>query len=245
MVDLLVVTAAVAALAVLHVAADRFTFLDVIPRSRWLSLAGGVSVAYIFVRLLPELARGQDVVDRSLPPGLLAIEKHVYLIALAGLLIFYGLERAVRESQRRPGPRYGESTTSPGVYRLHIASFALYNVLIGYLVVHREVPGVLALALFTVAMGFHFLVTDFGLKEDHRGEYRRSGRWVLVGAILLGWAVGILIGLSEVLVVVLSSFLAGGVILNVLKEELPAERQSRLVPFFAGAIAYSLVLLAI
>lgn len=47
------------------------------------------------------------------------------------------------------------------------------------------------------------------------------------------------------LIVVLSSLLAGSVILNVLKEELPAERQSRLVPFIAGAAAYTLVLLVI
>lgn len=119
------------------------------------------------------------------------------------------------------------------------------NRLIGYIVVRREIPGVLTLALFTVTLGFHFLVTDYGLKKDHGGEYSRSGRWVLVAALALGWAVGVLSEVSEVLIVVLSSLLAGSVILNVLKEELPAERQSRLVPFFAGAAAYTLVLLVI
>ncbi len=245
MADPIALAAAVAVLAALHLVAGRLTFLDVIPRSRWLSIAGGVSVAYVFVRLLPELAAGQDVVNRSLPAVFLVVEKHVYLIALAGLLVFYGLERVVRMNQRAPGPKYGESTTTRGVYRLHIATFALYNLLIGYLVVHREITGLLALALFTTAMGFHFLVTDFGLRKDHRGEYERSGRWVLLGAIVIGWAAGVLSEVSEVLVVVLSSLLAGGMILNVLKEELPAERQSRLVPFFAGAAVYALVLLTI
>ncbi|MEN6341618.1 MAG: hypothetical protein ABFC89_03565 [Methanospirillum sp.] len=119
----------------------------------------------------------------------------------------------------------------------------MYNLLIGYLVVYRELPGVLSLALFTVTMGFHFLVTDFGLKKDHRGEYHRSGRWVLVVALVLGWLGGVLSSVSEVAIVVLSSLLAGSVILNVLKEELPAERESRLVPFFVGAVVYALVLL--
>ena len=41
-------------------------------RSRWLSLAGGVSVAYVFVHILPELAKGQDVMVRAdLPPDFL------------------------------------------------------------------------------------------------------------------------------------------------------------------------------
>lgn len=245
MADPIALAGAVAVLAAIHLAADRLTFLDVIPRSRWLSIGGGVSVAYVFIRLLPELVAGQAVVDRYVPPFFLLLEKHVYLLAMIGLLLFYGLERIVRVNQAVPGPKYGESTTTRGVYRLHIFSFALYNMLIGYLVVHREIPGLLALALFTVAMGFHFLVTDYGLKKDHRAEYGRSGRWVLVGALVLGWAAGVLTEVSEVLVVALSSLLAGGVILNVLKEELPTERQSRLVPFFAGAAAYSLILLVI
>jgi hypothetical protein len=245
MADPIALAAAVAVLAAIHIASNRLTFLDVIPRSRWLSLAGGVSVAYVFLRLLPELVAGQAVVDRYVPPFFLLLEKHVYVLALLGLLSFYGLERVVRVNQAEPGPKYGESTTTRGVYQLHIASFALYNILIGYLVVHREMTGLLGLALFTTAMGFHFLVTDYGLKKDHRAEFGRTGRWVLVAALVLGWAAGVLTEVSEVLVVVLSSLLAGGVILNVLKEELPTERQSRLVPFFAGATVYALVLLTL
>jgi hypothetical protein len=41
-----------------HAIGGRLRFLDVIPRSTWLSLAGGISVAYVFVHLLPELAAG-------------------------------------------------------------------------------------------------------------------------------------------------------------------------------------------
>jgi len=37
--------------------------LDVVPRSRWLSAAGGVSVAYVFMHLLPELAEGQAAIE--------------------------------------------------------------------------------------------------------------------------------------------------------------------------------------
>ncbi len=43
-------------LAAVHLFSGRLYFLDSVPRSRWLSIAGGVSVAYVFVNLLPELA---------------------------------------------------------------------------------------------------------------------------------------------------------------------------------------------
>ena len=39
------------------------------------------------------------------------------------------------------------------------------------------------------------------------------------------------------------TFLAGGVILNVLKEELPEEKKSRFLPFAFGAGVYTVLLL--
>ena len=49
--------------------------------------------------------------------------------------------------------------------------------------------------------------------------------------------------LSALLLSALFAFLAGGIILNVLKEELPEDRQSRFSAFALGAIAYAAVLL--
>lgn len=52
-------------LAAAHLFAPRLRSLTLVPRSRWLSAAGGVSVAYVFVHLLPELAEGQGIVLTS------------------------------------------------------------------------------------------------------------------------------------------------------------------------------------
>ena len=43
----------------------------------------------------------------------------------------------------------------------------------------------------------------------------------------------------------LFAFLAGGVVLNVMKEELPEERQSRFGAFLLGVAGYGGVLLAV
>jgi zinc transporter ZupT len=53
--------------------------------------------------------------------------------------------------------------------------------------------------------------------------YRQVGRWILAAAILVGWALGSGIPLSEEAIAVLFAFLAGGLVLNVLKEELPED----------------------
>ena len=108
---------------------------------------------------------------------------------------------------------------------------------------HREEPGLGSLVLFAFAMGVHFVVNDFGLREDHKGAYDRVGRWVLAGAVFVGWAVGLLSEISEAALAVLFAFLAGGVVMNVLKEELPEERESRFWAFVLGTGLYAAVLL--
>ena len=236
---------AVAGLAVVHLIAGKLRFLEGIPRSRWLSIAGGISVAYVVMHLLPELSEAHETVERTGGELLAAVEHHVYLVALLGLVVFYGLERLAAQSRAARRAQGEADATGPAVFWLHIASFGGYNALIGYLLVHREQPGLRGLLLFFIAMGLHFVVTDYGLYEHHKDAYRRLGRWALAGAIVLGWALGVAADIGEAAVAVLVAFLAGGIILNVLKEELPQERESRFWAFSAGAAAYAALLIAL
>ena len=229
-------------LSAIHIAACRLKFLDSTPRSRWLSVSSGVSVAYIFVHVLPDLSNAQKEFTDSVTL-LSAVEHHVYVIALVGMLAFYGLERAAKVSRKESREAGGADVTQPGVFWLHMASFGLYNALIGYLLTHREEPGFYSLLIYTIAMALHFIVNDFSLQEDHKGAYRHQGRWILAAAVILGWIVGSQTSISEAFTGVLFAFLAGGIILNVLKEELPQARESRFWTFSVGALGYSGLLL--
>jgi zinc transporter ZupT len=239
-VDALFSFVAVIVLALVHILGARLTFLEAIPRSYWLSIAGGTAVAYVFVHILPDLSQGQESVEESGILGLDFLERHVYFVALFGLALFYGLERWVQTAKRRtiksPEP-------DDGVFWVHMGMFAVYNALIGYLVLHRDMPGYSGLSAFSIAMAFHFLTNDHSLREHYEHVYHDRGRWLLAGAVLTGWLAGLLADVGDAVVAVLYAFIAGGVILNVLKEELPAERESRFWPFAAGAIGYAAVLL--
>ncbi len=103
------------------------------PRGARLSFAGGVSVAYVFVHLLPELAEHQETFRRRAEEaGFLAgLERHTYLIALAGLAAFYGLDRLARTSALREARAGREKQPTRGTFWLHLGSFAFYNVLVG------------------------------------------------------------------------------------------------------------------
>lgn len=231
---------AAAGLALVHLFARRLRFLEGVPRSVWLSFAGGVSVAYVFVHLLPDLGEHQEAVSAASAPGFL--ERHVYLMALTGLVLFYGLERAALLSR---GKRGAGADAGSRVFWLHIGSFTVYNALIGYLITRRDIQSGSGLLLFVIAFGLHFLVNDSGLREHHKEAYDRVGRWLLAGAVLLGWAAGQLLDLPAAAVALIFAFLAGGVVLNVLKEELPEERESRFWSFALGAVLYTLLLLAL
>lgn len=230
---------AVIALALVHILGARLTFLDAIPRSYWLSIAGGTAVAYVFVHILPDLSHSQEAIEESGILGLGFLERHVYFVALFGLATFYGLERWVQTAKRRgaPPPDQGD-----GVFWVHVGAFAVYNALIGYLLLHRDVPGYSSLLAFSIAMAFHFLTNDHSLREHHEDVYHNRGRWLLAVAVLTGWLAGLLVDVGDAVVGVLFAFIAGGIILNVLKEELPEDRESRFFPFALGASGYAALL---
>jgi hypothetical protein len=226
------------ALALIHIFAGKLRFLEVTPRSIWLSFASGVSVAYIFVHILPELSKAQETVTGAVGETPAFLEHHVYLL-------FYGLERAALVSRQRNQKAGKGDVTETGVFWLHIVSFTFYNALIGYLLLHREEPGILSLFFFFLAMALHFVVNDFGLRENHKHDYHNLGRWILAAGIIFGWTIGVGSEISQAAIALLFAFLAGGVILNVLKEELPEERQSCFWAFAFGAGIYSVLLLTL
>lgn len=239
---MVLLTALIAAgMALAHLFSGKLLFLSGIPRSPWLSAAGGISVAYVFLHVLPELGERQGAIEEAGGLGLAFLEHHVYVMALAGLGLFYGLERAAKSARDR------DDGGSEGalVFWLHIASFSVYNALIGYLLLHRETPGLQSLLLYSFALTLHFVVNDYGLREDHKGAYDRIGRWILTAAIFVGWGIGLVSEIHEAALAVLFAFLAGGIVLNTLKEELPKERESRFWAFALGGVAYATLLLAL
>ena len=246
------VTFAVACgLAAVHLIGGRLRFLDRLPRSRWLSVAGGVAVAYAVVHLLPELAEVHATLAERAGGSAWAAEHGGYLVALLGLATFYGLERLAARSSApaggsdRPDRDDGHGRPPAGVFALHVGSYAAYNLLFGVLLVDREDRTARGLTLFAAAIALHFVVNDHGLRAHHPVLYPKFGRWLVAAAVPCGWAVGAFVPVPEAALDGLLGFLIGGVLLNTFKEELPAERQSRYWAFAAGCGAYAAVLVLI
>src|SRR5699024_10502773 len=216
---------------VIHLTSKQMKFLKVEPRSRFLSVAGGISVAYVFMHLLPELEEYQKGFDASFR-NFTFLESHIYIIALLGLVIFYGLEQLAKKSKQE-SEKSGVYKASFNVFWVHIGSFALYNAIIGYLILRGEYQSQWGMLLYFVAMGIHFVTNDKGLRATHKEDDDRYGRWLLA----------VFTEVNILILSMLSAFLAGGVILNVMKEELPEERDSSFPSFFSGVLGYAILLL--
>jgi zinc transporter ZupT len=233
--------------SLIHLFAYKLTFLDVLPRSKWLSFAGGVSIAYIFMHLLPELEEMQHTFIEEREKMEDFFKYPLYAVALLSLSIYYGIERHVKMSgvsKKTEKRAQADTREEAGIFYFHIFSFALYNALIGYTLI-RETWDIQSFVLFVLALGFHFVVNDFGFVTHYRHNYIKAGRWILGLAPLAGWLLGNLVRISDIHLGLVLAFIAGGTILNVLKEELPEERKSNYWTFLAGVLLYSLLLLVI
>ena len=120
---------------------------------------------------------------------------------------------------------------------------ALYNLVIGYMLEEKSQPDG-ELMLFFIAMALHFLVIDFSFRDHYQDVYHDKGRWLLSVAVIVGWVAGTFLDIPDVAMSVAVAFVAGGIMLNALKEELPEERQGRFLPFLLGAALYTAVALA-
>ena len=232
-------------LALVHIFASRTEWLSQWPRRWWVSFAGGISIAYIFLDILPELDHAQKEIEHGINFLMEYLESHVYLLALAGLAIFYGLEKLALRSRQYNQQITGKNITSLGIFWVHIISFGLYNLILGYLLRESENHGLQACLILFVALAMHFIVNDVRLREHHQHAYDQLGRWLLAGAILVGWILGQAIQVNAAAIAAIWAFVAGGIILNVLKEELPEEQESHFGMFVFGAGIYSIILLAL
>jgi hypothetical protein len=258
---LVLALASTAVLAALHLLAPRIRKLPLIPERATASFAGGLAVAYVFLHLLPELARGSEELrelfgEEGSPSPLL--EFGIFIVALVGFLAFYALERLAERSQHGVGAPSGDEaargerlpepgTGDRGVFRVHLGSFLIYNAIITYTLPSTYRTGLFFAVLFTVAMGLHFVLSDRGL-EEHYGRLfdRWPPRLMLAGALVLGWVLALFFAPTRsVTVSVLTALLAGGILLNVFKEEIPSARRSSLRWFTVGLVSYALLLGAI
>ena len=209
-----------------------------------LSFGAGVSVAYVFIHLLPELAAAKDVfVEIAEHMSLPFPEHRVYLSAMFGFIIFYGLNHMVAWSRKTKEKSASSENGGNTIFWIHIGGFAVYVWLVSYLMIRSIEEETVPIALYAVAMGFHFLLVEHSLRHEHTTLFDRAGRYVLGLAPLAGWIIGVAVDLPKSLVITLLGIISGAIIMNTLIMELPKEKEGKFWPFLLGGGLYGAILL--
>ena len=235
--------AAVLFLSMIHVLAEILRWKRKLPQKYWLSFADGISISYVFLGLLPKIIEGTNYFTDTLGSAADILKGNPFLPLLIGLTAFYGMERLVEKTQlSKDGNIITSDTTGLRVW-IHLASYAFYKAIIGYLIV--QMNNQISIVIFVASMAVHFLVVDYRMMEIHKSVYQQIGRWILTLAILIGWVVGITTTISPIVVTLLLGFLAGGIVLVVLEEEFSRQHPSSFIAFVLAVLLYSIVQVAI
>lgn len=227
-------------LVLIHLLAYKLESLP-LAKEKWLSFGGGVSVSFVFIHLLPRLHDWQiKIKSENLIPAVIKNE-YIWILILAGVLAFYALEKAIFWYKEKREPE--KQAVSDSLYFWHLGVFSLYNILFGYLYFQNDNMAELLSPLIFVAIAFHFITNDYALQHHHEKDYLYSGRWVMAFAVVFGAGIGYFYKMPEVYLASVFAFMGGGIIINVLKEEMHEGKENHLGSFVIGAVLFSIVLM--
>jgi len=218
------------ALALVHVALPLLRpRLAARPRSKWLSVAGGIAVAFTTLHDFPSIASSTHRHGPEATAGLQKLHEHIYLAALTGFVVYYALGRLPasvrREHATRVSPHAGVA----------VVANVLLNGSIG-LVLAGHVRDWIDLTLFAVAMTGTVVVLDSDLQSANGRLWDRSMRWIASASLLAGWDAGALGSAPEPFVASTRAFIVGAVSISVFRAEMRDDAEAS-VPAFTIAVA--------
>ncbi len=220
-------------LALVHLLTGRVRLLRHDMDSPWLSASAGVAIGYVFMYLLPKLAdmkyglAGDGYTD--------FVEKHFFFFVMLGFLVFYKVGWA---SGAANVPEHWRSAARWA----HRSGFIGYSLMLGYTVTAFKNPDIVAALLATAILGFHLMGVDLHLRHARPETFDKQLRYLLAASVVVGWVFGITTDLSDTAVALWTALLAGGMLMLVLREELPGDLSRHYVPFTAAIIVSSLAI---
>lgn len=209
------------------------------------SLGGGIAVSYVFVHLLPELSYfTQQLKQEGDFLKWVADMNLSYYVTLLGFMLFYGLQKL---ADKLAAPRKStewdfvkkKSTIGKYVFNLQVGFLFVYNALIVYTIPEQiNYVGEVGVVIYMFSMLMHLFGGDHVLQERHAKQFKAWGCYVLAAAPVIGSILGIIprhILVSDIMI----ALLAGFILLNAFKEELPENDRSSYTWFATGAIVFA------
>lgn len=222
--------------------------------AKFSSLVGGVSIAYVFFHLLPSLIHYQADISTAYNLSATGAFQLLFATILFGLIVFYFLEVAMESSRltmtikRINNQDMSDASFEEAhqrVFWAHMAPYAIYNIIVGILLADQSFESTATALIYLMVIGLHLFTNDWVLRHHFTQLYDKFGRGIITFTVLLGWTIGFAFQINHIFIALLEAFVAGGIILNAIKDELPECKGSNFPLFLMGTAAYSLFLIFI
>ena len=197
------------------------------------SIGGGIALAYVFLQLFPEIEEAHA-----------GLGDRIHLVTLASLIAFDAIElRLLSAPPASAAPRSPHARLR--VFWLHIALSWIYTALIVFVIPGEAREDALLVTVGSVAIGLHLIYKDYVLRTRHPEEYELKGRYLLALAPVVGWLAHFVVQPPEHFFDFFVAILAGFLMQNVFREELPKHEGLRLGWLVIGAAGYALLVVLV
>lgn len=236
----------------IHINSRLFHFDKLNFTARFSSFVGGISIAYVFFHLFPTLIHYQEDISHTLNLPSASAFQLIFGTILLGLVVFYFLEMAmqsaklnvmIRRIQHKELSDENFEQRHQHIFWAHMASYALYNTIIGILLADQRFETSSTAFFYLIAIGLHFFTNDWVLRHHFTDLYDKYGALIISLTVVFGFVLGQLVHMDHTVIALLEAFVSGGLILNAIKDELPACRGNNFGYFIAGTVLYSFILI--
>lgn len=209
-------------LGVVHFFSEKIQLTEGHLRYRVVSFAAGVSIAYLFLVLLPETYQAAT-----------HLKEWVFVFLLLGFAAFHLVEKLTYQHADR-------DMLMRELKETHSVLFFCYYFVIGVVLEDLLKVGVLEGSLFLIPVALHAGLSTASLSEIH-GEIRESllARIVLSVSTLLGVAFALLVSMPLVVSNILIGLIAGALLYIIVKEFLPEREKGQPLFFLLGLVLFS------
>jgi zinc transporter ZupT len=213
--------AAATLIGIIHFFGSRISPKESRARYRVISFAAGVSIAYLFLDLLPKTYEAAT-----------HLRQWVFVFLLIGFSIVHLSEKWIY--QHHDGARLDTELNT-----VDSVAFFAYNFVVGIALLEKMRENLLEGALFLIPIALHAMLSMASMSNIHRsGRERLAVKIVLSGSALYGVLFGIVVTIPRVVDNILISLIAGVLLYIIVREFLPEKEKGQPAFFIAGLAVF-------
>jgi zinc transporter ZupT len=190
-------------------------------KMKFISVAAGVSVSYIFLILLPEIYSSA-----------VAINKLLFFAILFGFGIFHIIEKYIRQNFTGPELRKEHRL-------IHSTTSFIYFFVVGFILVKLADSNYVHSTLLFIPIILHIIIDS--LPRRHTKKYYL--RVLSAGSPFFGALIAAFVDVGKIGNVILLGIIGGALLYTVVRESLPRDREGRPLYFIIGLLFFTILIL--